>query len=172
MCDLRNRLEESHKDLHQWFLLHQECLLLQNNENEYAQQAFSVFADFLQQHLQFENAVLLPVLHHADLRWGIHVYAKEHEKMQKMLRDVETLLQHFCRLQGREKRLALLDMLDKEQSFYHLMEHHEQREEQDLFLHLEKLESSAIRQWLLVEEALHKRHDSFKQHLKQFLENA
>lgn len=170
MGNLRNCLEESHKDLHQWFLLHQECLLL--HHDNYARDAMGVFSAYLNKHIEFENTFVLPVIGFTDqLRWSVTVYEKEHGKLIRMLDGIQQMLVSYAVLQGREKRLALLELLEKEQSFYHLLEHHEQREEQDLFDHLQQLEPSAHEQWMQVEEALCQSFTALKQSIKQYLES-
>jgi hypothetical protein len=172
MSLLKGQLEESHKDLHQWFLLHQECLLLQQDEQ--AQQAFAAFEHYLMTHITFENDHVLSALQnaHGNLRWNITVYEKEHEKLLVMLGALKNLLASYYLLKGREKRLALLEVLDKQQSFYHVMEHHEEREEQDLFMHLHLIDVSVEELWLKVESELFEKYNTNKQSLKILLEQA
>lgn len=165
MNHLRNSLEESHKDLYQWFLLHQECLLLHNDAD--AQLAFLAFTEYLHAHLEFENQHLLNsvVMTKMPLRWAIPVYEKEHEKLQKMLAKLAMYLQHYYALTGRDKRLALLVLLDEEQTLRHVMEHHEQREEQDLFLHLPD-SVVANEEWRDINAMLDNKYSVLKKRLK------
>jgi hypothetical protein len=170
MCKLRNSLEESHKDLHQWFLLHQECLLLQNDD--YARDAIGVFSTYLYRHIEFENTFVLPAIGFSDLlHWSVTVYEKEHEKLIRMLDGIQQMLARYYLFSGREKRLALLELLEKEQSFLRVMEHHEQREGQDLFDHLPQLDASVHEQWLQVQETLFLSSDELKQSIKKYLEH-
>lgn len=166
MQRLRNLLEESHKDLKQWFLFHQECLLLA--EDEWALKAFSIFSDYLLKHLAFENAFLLSSSVQ-NLRWPVNVYQKEHDKLLLMQAKSEVLLNRLVLLDGRRRRLFLLELLDQQQSFMHVMEHHEEREEQDLFLHIQE-SSSALEQWIQIDNALTQEHQHAKQQLKKLLE--
>ncbi|NRB42425.1 MAG: hypothetical protein HRU20_28810 [Pseudomonadales bacterium] len=160
---LRLALEESHKDLMQWFLMHQECLLL--GDDSQAQTAFLAFSDFLQTHLQFENSYVLKTAE--DLRWPLKVYQKEHDKLLLMLNKIARLLNAYYPLQGRKKRLALLEVLGYQGSFLHVMEHHEEREEQDLFLQLDD-DPAAFKAWQDCEMQL-QRYDEDKVRLKRYL---
>ncbi len=54
---LNDVLRDNHQDLYQWFLFHQECLLL--NHEEYAAQCLHVFQSLLKAHIDFENQQLL-----------------------------------------------------------------------------------------------------------------
>jgi hypothetical protein len=171
MSQLRNSLEESHKDLYQWFLLHQECLLLHNDDD--ARLAFLAFTEYLQAHLEFENEYLLnvQVMTGIPLRWPLDVYQKEHAKLDKILAKLAGYLQHYYGLAGREKRLALLAVLDEEQTFRHVMEHHELREEQDLFSHLP--DSLALHElWSDMQVRLVDKYAALKERLKLLLEEA
>ena len=51
--NLQQALTDNHSDIHQWHLLHQECLLL--GFEQQAQQSFNAFAEVLRLHIQFEN---------------------------------------------------------------------------------------------------------------------
>lgn len=183
MSELRNPLQnsllESHKDLHQWFLLHQECLLL--GYDEHACKTLDVFADYLHQHIDFENNALLPlfnldsVVDEAEaiaLRWQPGVYLKEHKKLLTILQKQQQQLRAYIKLQGRRKRLALLEVLDAESTFIHVMEHHEQREEQDLFVQMQILELDSIGlEWQKVDVELDEKYRDYKNQLKIVLED-
>lgn len=171
MSNLLNLLQESHKDLNQWFLLHQECLLL--GDDTAAQAAFSQFARHLQQHIGFENQVVLAAMQTeaTALRWRPDLYLKEHDKIEKMLARLERLLSSYYRLAGRRKRLALLELVEIEQTLKGVMEHHEQREETDLFLHMERVVSgAAVAEWQALAEAFHVGSRELKLSLKALLE--
>ena len=137
-------------------------------------QAWDGFADFLKAHLAFENEYILPGAEalQLKLRWGILVYSKEHEKLLAMLSDIHAALCHYHGLQGRERRLGLLSLLEREQSLYHVMEHHEQREEQDLFLHLDQFGEKLKQEWQRREEKLFLRYQTVKEQLKYFLQSS
>lgn len=146
MNDLQIALIESHKDLKQWFLMHQECLLL--GDDSCAADAFNGFYTYLREHLQFENTHLL--LGDKPLRWSLKVYKKEHDKLLLMAEKADKQLTSFYGMSGRKKRLALLVVLERQSTFMHVLEHHEEREEQDLFLHIPD-DSELFQQWQIVE---------------------
>lgn len=166
MMPLREQLEESHKDLHQWFLFHQECLLLQHDT--LAQQSFHAFADYLGQHIHFENQhILKQDIAADDLRWSVKVYQKEHDKLVSMLARLSQMLDGYYQMQGRRKRLALLEVINYEQSLLHVMEHHEEREEMDLFQWIQQ-EGEA---WLAINQQLTDKYAGLKAELKLYLES-
>ena len=168
MRELKKHLQESHKDLHQWFLMHQECLLL--NYDEQAGIALEIFAETLHAHIHFENSYLLSSTQQLELRWLPTVYLKEHEKLLQMLGQLIERLKSYTQLQGRKKRLALLEVLDSEQTLLHVMEHHEEREEQDLFVQMLNIETEGVLpEWLTIEAELQGKHQVFKEQLKQLL---
>ena len=167
MSRLRNLLEESHKDLHQWILFHQECLLLQHDE--YAEMALVGFSDYLTTHIEFENNRLFPAVDASQLRWPVAIYLKEHDKVLAFLTKVTRFFEQYVSLSGREKRLFLLEVLDAQSSFYHLLEHHEEREEQDIFDGIVD-NDGLIEQWQSLQTALTARYSTNKTRLKTFLE--
>lgn len=124
---------EHHKSLYQWFLLHQEGLL--THHIVMAQKAWRVFEGGLRLHLELENEYLFSstsnVLQTGELRWSKHVYLKEHDKVLKLLDQLSEMLLEFYDFEGRKKRLALLEVLEKQMTFRHVLEHHEEREEMD-----------------------------------------
>lgn len=162
-------LEDNHKDLYQWFLLHQECLLIADDEK--ARQAYKAFDDFLRQHIQFENEYLLSDLASTDfsqLRWQPNVYLKEHDKVLDLLTNVQVMLHQYFEAKGRIKRLLLLELLEWEGRMRHVIEHHEQREEQDLFLHI----ADQHEQWFNLYEPLRLQHEPLRQVLKALLQDS
>lgn len=162
-------LEDNHKDLYQWFLLHQECLLIADDEK--AKQAFSAFSDVLKQHIQFENEYLLSDVASTDfsqLRWQPNVYLKEHDKVLDLLAKAQLMLNQYFEAKGRMKRLLLLELLEREGRMRHVIEHHEQREEQDLFLHI----ADQHEQWFKFYEPLRLQHEPLRQTLKALLQES
>lgn len=168
MSPLALALQESHQDLQRWFLYHQECLLLAHDN--FARQSLAAFSEYLTTHLRFENQQLLPCFSdNSLLQWPVTVYVKEHEKLLSMLANIEALLQDYVSFVGRKKRLALLTLLDVEQAFCHVMEHHEQREEKDLFVHINMQQADLFSQWHALEMQLQQRHAAFQHELESFL---
>lgn len=168
--DLAQLLTKSHRDLRRWFLFHQECLLL--GQDHLAEQCFVAFADYLKAHLQFEDNNLFPLLEKQGLnsRWPLLVYSKEHEKIIALLNKNRDLLADYTKMQGREKRLALLTLLDNQRSFNNVMEHHEEREEMDLFLLLNGFDTAALSlQWQQIEQALEQQYKNIDQRIDAYL---
>lgn len=128
-------LANSHKELRRLFLLVQESLLL--SQDDQALTLFRAFSDYLSAHLRFEDEHLFPLVDQALLRWQLVVYQKEHQKIMQLLQQIDALLSSYVTLQGREKRLALLELLEQQSRFVHVLEHHEQREESDVFLQVD-----------------------------------
>lgn len=139
-------LANSHKELRRLFLLMQESLLL--NQDQQALELFQAFSAYLIAHISFEDQYLFPLLDPEQARWKPIVYQKEHEKIIQLLQQAQALLNSYIHLQGREKRLALLELLEQQSRFVHVLEHHEQREESDLFLLIDQLVEPAKRQTL------------------------
>lgn len=169
MSSLTSALEKSHQDLQRWFLLHQECLLV--GHDDYALKSYAVFHDYLTTHLHFENLQLFPLIEQlATLKWPIAVYYKEHDKLLKLLANNQSMLQDYCLLSGRKKRIALLDVLDSQRVFRQVMEHHEEREESDLFLHIDQPASEALlANWLEIDKTLAQRVAHLQLPLEAFL---
>lgn len=134
MPSLADLLEQSHKKLRQLFVMQQECLLLA--EDHWAVLLMSAFADYLRAHLLFENEKVFTLFVGREagaLRWQVLVYQKEHEKLLQLVNKNQQFLLSYVQLKGREKRLALLELLAMQNQLEHVLEHHEQREESDMF---------------------------------------
>lgn len=168
--DLAQQLTDSHRDLQRWFLFYQECLLL--GQDSFAQQCFSAFSHYLSAHIQFEDSALFPFVqqHAIATQWPMLVYTKEHEKILALLEKNSVLLDDYTRMHGREKRLALLELLNTQRSFIHMMEHHEQREEQDMFIVLTALDTADLsKQWQAIELALKQQYQAFDRKIDSYL---
>lgn len=161
---LKDLLEESHKDLHFWFLLHQECLVA-NYESD-ALQALKNFQRILLFHLDFEEQRLLKHNNGAT-RWSVSVYQKEHDKLKLQLQKLIVKSQSYLDFSGRKKRYALISLIEDQLRFYHLLEHHEEREEQDLFLFLPEI---PIHLWVSPYQILLDSFSSFKENIVRKLE--
>lgn len=170
---LASALQESHQDLQRWFLYHQECLLL--NHDDYAVRSFQVFSHFLTRHIYFENKHLLAYLQQQAVatQWPLAVYQKEHEKLLVMLEKNHRYLLDYVQMQGREKRLALLELLDVQRSLRQLMEHHDEREEKDLLLKLPVLlPENILAQWQQINRQLQEENSVLANTLATFLQQA
>lgn len=168
---LQQALTEHHGDIRQWHLLHQECLLL--GLDAQSLQSFTAFSDILTLHINFENEHLLyqaAAVNGDTLRFGLLVYQKEHDKILQLLDKLHTDVQDYLNATGRVKRLLLLDLLEKHFRLAGVLDHHEQREESDLFLHINHLPLQ--QQWLETYAPLENKLLAFKQQLKQQLKTA
>lgn len=170
---LQQALQDSHADLQQWFLIHQECLLL--GHDSFAETGWQMFCALLENHIHFENDALLSA-HDGQpgLRWPTTVYRKEHDKLLTMMAQLSDRLQEYHAFAGRYRRLALLELLDAEFRFQHVMAHHEQREEQDLFPVLASGAGSdrLLQQWQDSNQPLQQRAGMLLQRLQDFLSGA
>ena len=132
---LKTVLTENHKDMYQWFLFHQECLLL--GHERYAGQCLTVYKTVLTAHIDFENTYLLTpgaLNEGRTMRWQPSVYRQEHDKILALFAVVEQLFARWlATAERRKKRLILLTLLEKQLTLRHVIAHHEEREEQDLF---------------------------------------
>lgn len=78
----------------------------------------------------------------------------------------------YIQLNGRKKRLALLELLDAQQRFLHVMEHHEQREEKDLLPGLIQLNvAELLVQWQRISSNLRSANATFKNNLECYLQS-
>ena len=66
-----------------------------------------------------------------ELNWPVKVYRKEHDKIIDLMQKLQSLCHRYFESQGREKRLMCLELIEKQVTLRHVVEHHEQREEQD-----------------------------------------
>jgi hemerythrin-like domain-containing protein len=133
-----------HRLLAQLLTMHQEALLI--DDMVLALNVFDLFTEALQRHLDVENHLLLP-LHRTlvqEYRWSSMVYEKEHDKLLQMAARIRRELAGLGALQGRARRLAVLEQLDYQRSFKSVMEHHEEREEQALLPELDAWPDSEI----------------------------
>jgi hemerythrin-like domain-containing protein len=133
-----------HRLLAQLLTMHQEALLI--DDRVLALNVFELFVEALQRHLDVENNLLLP-LHRSlvqEYRWSPMVYEKEHDKLLQMAARIRRELAGLVALEGRPRRLAVLELLDYQRSFKSVMEHHEEREEQALLPELDAWPDSEI----------------------------
>ena len=170
MKKLTSAISEQHKDLFQWFLLHQEALLL--NEDDLALASWRAFAEGLKAHIHIENALLFSddYFQHDTWRWPANIYRKEHEKILKLLTVLTSREESYAKLTGRIKRLALLELLESQVQLRHVVEHHEEREEMDALTQLVLLdgvnENDVMHAWQAAQE-WQLNHAALLQDLKQ-----
>ena len=90
--------------------------------------------------MRAENRHLLPLLDACSApRWGGHVYRAEHDKLLALARSYAQTLDRACQdapsdAEGARRRA--LALIDAAHPLRHVLEHHEQREEQGMLLEL------------------------------------
>ena len=114
------------------FHVHQECLL--DFDYPRARALFQRYREWLDCHMRHEETWLLPVFARIGeiKRWPARLYTGEHEKMNGFLDRIAVLLDRLCE-QEPPAKAALLQLLDVETSYKHLVEHHHEREVQAFF---------------------------------------
>lgn len=135
-----------HDYLGELLALHQEALI--ERDLPLALELWQLHAAMLRGHIDLEDRVLLTA--HArwveEPAWATRVYRGEHRKILTM---GEALGRRVA--VADPGRRAVIALLESERSFKHLLEHHEDREEQGL---LPELESAAPGAELAVLDAL------------------
>ena len=129
-----------HQGLDEFFLLHQESVLLQSFDE--AIQLLNCFKELHHLHMAFEDEKLIPKLGAlGDLgRWTASLYSDEHGKVQALMKKTEDDLLSLSKgdLSGRALRREVIAFLDKEKTFKGLREHHQEREEAGILPELDK----------------------------------
>lgn len=136
-----------HETIDALFVLHQECLL--EHAIPQAKLVLTHFEEALHAHLDAENRWLIPCYEslQGNKRWPASLYRKEHDKLLQMLEKVHLYLDLVAGKTSRHYRLAMLDLLDYERSFRHVLEHHEEREELAMLKDLdERLAAEGLRE--------------------------
>jgi len=123
-------LERCHLAMDECFLLHQEALVA--GRPRLALRLLVPFWRMLRLHIRQEEEVLLPAVGAAasDLRWPVRLYAGEHRKLETLLGGIAREL--WPRRRGMSRR-EVIELIEREKTFKHVTEHHNLREEQDLF---------------------------------------
>lgn len=134
-----NELAEAHRELNACFLRHQEALVLRDGPAALA--ALREFSAALDTHMRAEDEVLLPLYEQVggSVEGGRpEQFAAEHRKIAA---DVQRIVAKLERLaaQANIAPTEVIDLLDEECRFKHLMDHHERREEKFLFPRLDAL---------------------------------
>jgi len=139
-------ITKCHQELDEFFLLHQEAVVLAKFEP--AVELLGCFGELHQFHMDFENEKLLPAL--TELgdpgRWPASLYSSEHDKVQELLQQAgrRLLSLHEARLSSRETRRGIIVLLDEQKTLKGVCEHHQEREQVGLLPELDKL---ADTQW-------------------------
>ncbi len=123
-------LRHCHTFMDECFLLHQEALIAARPR--LALRLLVLFWRALRLHIEQEEQVLLPAVGAAAerLRWPPRLYHGEHRKLESLLRAIGREL--WARRGGMSRR-EVIELIEREKTFKHVTEHHNLREEQDLF---------------------------------------
>lgn len=128
MDNLQQLLEAYHEYLDEFFLIHQEALIA--GDIVMADEYLAYFSELMRLHIKIENEYLLPLFERcvpkATAHWPASLYKHEHNKITQLLDGVEQLMN---KLGEPLNRRDIINLLDKENRFKNVVEHHEQREE-------------------------------------------
>lgn len=127
-------LHHYHCYLQALFELQREALIERDGQLAVA------FADLHRQmlmcHVETEDALMLPLLAQLgkSVRWTPDVYLLEHRKIIKLS---DRLIEQLRSVDERLTRRQSLRLLDERHALMHLLEHHEQREEEAMVVELQ-----------------------------------
>lgn len=130
-------LLQQHEEMEQRLLAHQEALL--ERDVLLARTELDCYRGLVEVHIAEEEADLLPIyatLGEAPRGGSAEVLHTEHQKILKGLERMELLMVDFEALDVVRPR-DVLEMLERESTFKHLMEHHDLRERRFFFPALE-----------------------------------
>ena len=149
-------LAEAHRELNSLFQKHQEALVLRDAFA--ARAALSHFRAALENHMRAEDEVLLPLYERAggSVEGGRpEQFAAEHRKIAADIERIALRVEKLSR-QPTVQPSEVIELLDEECRFKHLMDHHERREEKFLFPRLDALLSPEDhdRAWSAYDSAL------------------
>lgn len=128
-------LRREHASLDALFRRHQEVLV--SHAWAWAARLLIQYQERLTVHIRLEEKFLLPYCNDdsgSSSRWGSRVYRTEHRKLEELVRVVTVRLAS-ARRRGVTPAM-LIDILDKERTLKHVVQHHHEREEKGLFTEL------------------------------------
>jgi hypothetical protein len=133
-------ITQCHRELDEFFLLHQEAVLLGRFDD--ALQLLNGFKELHHLHMGFEDETLIPKLDGlGDLgRWPASLYTAEHAKVHELMGKTEENLLSLSKRQLSDKdlRREIIAFLDQEKTFKGLCEHHQEREEAGMLPELDR----------------------------------
>jgi hypothetical protein len=139
-------ITQCHRGLDEFFLLHQEAVLL--GRFDVAIQLLNGFKELHHLHMGFEDETLIPKLDGLGDRgrWPASLYTAEHAKVQELMGKTEANLLSLSKgqLSNKDLRREIIAFLDQEKTFKGLMEHHHEREEAGM---LPELDSQTDTKW-------------------------
>jgi len=135
MQDILETLHQQHQQLDDYFLQHQVTLI--DKQVEQSMVWFGQFTELLAQHLLLEEQTVFPKLSHiSEALWPASLYLKEHDKLRELAKRSQDKLQELANIDSEQLSLAILKQLEYEHKLKHVLEHHQQREEQGVFAEL------------------------------------
>jgi hypothetical protein len=144
-------ITQCHQTLDEFFLLHQEAVLLGRFDD--AIQLLNCFKELHHLHMAFEDSQLIPRLDEPGYQgpWPASLYTAEHAKIQGLMGKTENhlLLLNKSKLSGKALRREIIAFLDNEKTFKGLCEHHQAREEAGILPELDKLADTQWRQSII-----------------------
>ncbi|MFZ5896946.1 MAG: hemerythrin domain-containing protein [Myxococcota bacterium] len=149
-----SRLLSIHERLERHFAQHQELLL--NRELDQARLVLVGYTRLIQLHMQHEEERLLPIYLRVEppRRFPPQLFTGQHQRMRELLEGVNARLSALPRERDRLQARAIIELLDYERTYKHLVEHHDGAEQQAFFPALDRL-ASAAEQSSIAEECLH-----------------
>lgn len=146
---------ELHAELDELFLDHQRALL--DRDWAAALDRLSRYERVLAAHMRDEEEALLPIYEAraAAPRGGApRLFYEEHRKLCSFLAHFREQIPRVAA--ATDPARALLKLLDRESTFKHLVEHHDEREEKFLYPALEEVTTAEERARLLDRLAAHR----------------
>ncbi len=136
-----------HRELDELFLCHQEALI--EGDLSRALELLRRYRVAAVRHAQDEERELLPLYAsvHRERRHAAEVFVLEHERLHELLARIEDLL-----ISCGERPLTTrqrIHLIEREASYKHLFEHHDERERLHLFPALDQLVPTEQRAELL-----------------------
>lgn len=129
-----------HRGLNEFFLMHQEAVLLGRFDE--AIQLLNCFKELHYLHMGFEDEMLIPKLDGPGDRgrWPASLYTAEHAKVQELMGKTEKNLLPLSKgqLSDKDLRREIIAFLDQEKTFKGLCEHHQEREEAGMLPELDR----------------------------------
>lgn len=126
-------LLQDHDELDRLFLCHQEALLSKNLVE--AAKWLDRFSHLLAVHLAREEDCLLPAFEALALKipgGGPELFRAEHRKLAKLLDELRKRVEQLAGGPDLDAR-SVIELLDSEFTFKHLLQHHDSRERKVLY---------------------------------------
>jgi hypothetical protein len=134
----------AHEALETVFWQHQELLVL--GAPLQALEVLQAYRHLLSVHLEQEEHLLFPIFQRepAHPRWPVVLYSGQHQKLLKLLDRSLTSLERAARHQSVNRRFVI-QLLELETTYKHLLEHHDGAERQGFFPALDAKSTPAER---------------------------